>query len=69
MDKIVWTMLGTIGSIFEIPRLVIRYTLGLVWTAYMAIRGKNFRKVFSKLNNNLIDDIKWVLDEFKYYYE
>lgn len=67
MDKIVRLILGFAGNVFEIPRLVIKYVLGLIWTAYMLVRRKNFKLVFSKLNEAMIDEIKWVLDEFKFY--
>ena len=67
MDKIVRAILGFTGAIFEIPRLIIQYVLGLIWTAYMAIRGKNFKLVFRKLNAGTRIEIEWVLDEFKFY--
>ena len=67
MDKIVHTILGIIGATFEIPRLIVRYGLGLTWTGYMAIRGKDAKIVFSKLNTAMVDDIRWVLDEFKFF--
>ena len=67
IDKIVRLILGWIGGIFEIPRLIIKYALGLIWTTYMLIRGRDFRLVFSKLNAGMIDEIKWVFDEFKFY--
>ncbi len=67
MDKTIRAILGWIGAIFEIPRLIIKYILGLIWTAYMAIRGKDFKLVFSKLNAGMVGEIKWVLDEFKFY--
>lgn len=67
MDKIIRAILGFIGTTFEIPRLTIKYILGLIWTGYMAIRGKNFKLVFSKLNTGMVSEIKWVLDEFRYY--
>jgi hypothetical protein len=67
IDKIVRLILGFVGTTFEIPRLIIKYVLGLIWTAYMLVRGKDFKLVFSKLNSGMIGEIKWVLDEFKFY--
>jgi hypothetical protein len=67
IDKIVRTTLGFVGTATEIPRLVIKYGLGLCWTGYTAIRGKDFKVVFSKLNSGMANEIKWVLDEFKFY--
>lgn len=67
IDKIVRSTLGFVGALFEIPRLVMQYVLGLMWTVYVFVRGKDFKLVFSKLNAGLIDDIKWVLDEFNFY--
>lgn len=67
VDNLVRSILGYIGTIFEIPRLIIKYVIGLIWTAYMFVRGKDFKLVFSKLNTGMIDEIKWVLDEFKFF--
>ena len=67
MDRIIRAVLGFTGTLFEIPRLIIKYTLGLIWTAYMGIRGKNVKAVFSKLNAGMAGEIKWVRDEFKFY--
>lgn len=66
-DKIVRLTLGWIGAVLEIPRLIIQYMLGLIWTLYMLVRKKNFKLVFTKLNSSTINEIKWVLDEFKFY--
>ena len=68
IDKIVRLILGLIGTVFEIPRLIIKYMLGLVWTVYVLVRGKDFKLVFSKLNAGMIDEISWVLDEFKFFF-
>lgn len=67
MDHIVRLILGFIGTTFEIPRLVIKYVLGLIWTAYMFVRRRDFETIFSKLNDGMIDEIRWVLDEFKFF--
>ena len=67
IDKIVRAMLGFTGTLFEIPRLIIKYILGLIWTVYSIIRGRDFKKVFSHLNKGIISEIKWVIDEFKFY--
>lgn len=67
VDKIVRSTLGFIGTLFEIPRLMLKYILGLIWTMYMFIRRRNFKLVFSKLNSGMIDEIKWVLNEFKFF--
>lgn len=67
IDKIVRGILGYIGVIIDIPNLIIRYALGLIWVAYSIIRGKNFKLVFSNLNKNTIKEIKWYIDELKFY--
>lgn len=67
MDKIVRLILGWIGAVLEIPRLIIQYMLGLIWVLYMLVRKKDFKLVFAKLNSGMNNEIKWVLDEFKFY--
>lgn len=67
IDKLVRLVLGWIGATLDIPTLIVKYVLGLIWTVYMLIRGKNFKVVFSKLNAGTIDNIKWLKDEFKFY--
>ena len=67
IDKIVRAILGFTGTLFEIPRLIIRYILGLIWTAYSIIRCRDFKKAFSYLNKSMIGEIKWVIDDFKFY--
>ena len=67
IDKLVRLVLGWSGALLDIPTLMIKYVFGLIWTAYMLIRGKDFKKVFSKLNAGTIDNIKWLRDEFKFY--
>ena len=66
IDKIVRGILGWIGAIFEIPRLIVQYTLGLIWTAYSMIRGKDFKKVFARLNEGAAKEVKWIVDEFRF---
>lgn len=67
IDKLVRLVLGWAGAILDIPALMIKYVFGLIWTAYMLIRGRDFKKVFSKLNSGTLDNVKWLIDEFKFY--
>ena len=67
VDKIFRATLGFIGTTFDIPVLIVKYILGLIWTAYMFIRGKNAKNVFSKLNSGIAKETKWIIDEFKFY--
>jgi hypothetical protein len=67
IDKIVRAILGFIGAIIEIPILIIKYALGLIWVAYSIVRRKNFRKVLGSLNKNTIGEVEWLIDEFKFY--
>lgn len=67
IDKIVRGILGFIGTVIEIPILIVRYMLGLIWVVYSIIRNRKFKMVFSSLNKNMIQEIKWLIDEFKFY--
>lgn len=67
IDMIVRAILGFTGTLCEIPRLVIRYMLGLIWAVYLTIRGRGFKRAFSRLNKGLSDEIKWLVTEFKCY--
>ena len=66
-DKIVRAILGYIGTILQIPVLMMQYLLGLIWVAYSIIRRKDFVKTFDRTNENAISNVKWIIDEFKFY--
>lgn len=66
-DKIVRAILGYIGTILQIPVLMMQYLLGLIWVAYSIIRRKDFVKIFDRTNENAISNVKWIIDEFKFY--
>ena len=68
MDKFVRGVLGWIGTIlFDIPRFIGKYMLGLIWTGYNVIRRKDFKKTFVVLNCHAKNEIKWIVDEFIHY--
>lgn len=66
-DKIVRAILGYIGTILQIPVLMMQYLLGLIWVAYSIVRRKDFVKIFDRTNENAISNVKWIIDEFKFY--
>ena len=67
IDKIVRGILVFIGTVIEIPILIVRYILGLIWVVYSIIRNRKFKMVFSSLNKGTMREIKWLIDEFKFY--
>lgn len=67
IDKIFRGILGWIGGMFDIITFIVKYILGLIWTVYNFIRGKNAKKIFSKLNDNSTSELLWIIDEFKHY--
>lgn len=66
IDKIVRTLLCLIGMIFQVIATSIGYITGIIWTGYMAIRGRNYKKVFTTLNDHVARDFIWILDEIKF---
>ena len=66
-DKIIRLFIAIIGESFDLLAVIAKYILGLLWTGYSAIRGKNFKKVFNHLNHCAGEDIKWILDEVRFY--
>lgn len=61
MDKFVRTVLAIIGAVFEIIAFAICYILGLVWVLYLAIRKRNYKKVFTKLNKGAAKEFKSII--------
>ena len=61
MDDFVRTVLGIIGAVFEICNFLICYIIGLIWVLYLTIRKHNFKKMFTKLNKNAVQEFKSIL--------
>ena len=66
-DKILWVVLGWIGTLAELVRFLMQYTIGLVWVLYSAVRGQNYKKRFTNINRNAIEELKWIFNEFIYF--
>jgi hypothetical protein len=62
-DKIVRGTLGCVGLSFDILTFGVKYGLGLIWTGYNALRGKNYKLIFRKLNQGSANEFKWIKDE------
>lgn len=66
-DKFIRLLLAIFGESFDLLAVIVKYILGLLWTGYSAIRGKNFKKVFDHLNYHASEDLKWIFDEIRFY--
>lgn len=62
-DKIVRGVLGCVGVSFDILTFGAKYGLGLIWTGYNALRGKDYKRIFHKLNKGSTNEFKWIRDE------
>ena len=69
IDKIIFIVLGLMGTSVDIIKFIIQYELGLVWIVYSFIRKQNYKKRFSKLNKGAKQQLKWIIDDIEYYFK
>ena len=67
IDKIIFVVLGLCGTIVEVIKFLLQYSIGLIWVVYCFIRKLNYKARFEKLNSGAKKEIKWIIDDFTCY--
>lgn len=57
-DKIIRTIIAIIGETLAVITTLVKYMLGIIWITYRSFRGKNFKRMFRKLNRYCVNELK-----------